>query len=340
MCLGAADGKECLVKMKKLIKKVQRRLKNTYRTFKNDCLFSKKLAFIRVLYEYTSLLHLGYLSSKLKRLLDDTILKYLIDFLQPIINEYSQKISNGIKENNASIWICWWTGEETAPLIVKQCVRSIRQNAQGHRVCFIDQFNYNDYIDIPSYILDKVNRKEMCLANFSDYLRFALLNKYGGLWLDTTVFCSQEIPQDYFNLPLFTCKKNQDSNNYISKYRWTSFCFGGWKNHILFSFFQKSFEYYWEKHHTSIDYLLVDYLIDIAYEHFPLVKQNINEIPFNNLAIDDLRLAMNRSDSSKRFKEVVQSDTVIYKLSWREDYSLTTCNGGDSIYKYFIEMPI
>ena len=46
---------------------------------------------------------------------------------------------------------------------------------------------------------------------------------------------------------------------------------------------------------------------------------------------------MNEAISRKQFKEIIKPDTILYKLSWRESYSLKTIDGGASIYKYFLD---
>lgn len=326
--------------MDSIIKKIKKRLKNSYITFFNDWHFSKKLAIMRVINEYSSFLNLKKISYKSKQKIDQYILNYLDNLMQPIINKYKNYTNIGKKNINGPIWICWWTGENDAPKLVKKCIESIRKNANGHSIHFIDQNTYKKYLDVPEYMLEKIKNKQMCLAHFSDYLRFSLLEKYGGLWLDTTLYCNDEIPDSYFNLPLFSCKSSLKEGNFISKYRWTTFCIGGWKNNILFSFIKDALQLYWENRTTAIDYLLLDYLIDIAYENVPTIKECIDKIPLNNLARDDLQAAMNAACYEEDFLDVIQKDTILYKLSWREHYIRKTDDGKNTIYNYFLNMKI
>lgn len=326
--------------MNNIVYKIKQRLRKSYIAFLNDWHFSKRLAVIRLINEYSSFLNLKKISYKSNKKVDQYILNYLNNLIQPIINEYKDYTNVGEKNINGPIWICWWTGENDAPELVKKCIESIRKNANGHSIHFIDQNTYKKYLDVPEYILKRVQTKQMCLANFSDYLRFSLLKKYGGLWLDATIFCSNEIPDNYFNIPVFSCKSPTKDCGYISKYRWTSFCIGGWKDNILFSFFQEAFQLYWQNETIAIDYLLVDYLIEIAYRNFPIVKECIDKIPLNNLARDDLQAAMNAACYEEDFLNVMQKDTILYKLSWREHYIRKTDDGKNTIYNYFLNMKI
>lgn len=85
------------------------------------------------------------------------------------------------------IWVFWWTGEETAPEIVKACIKSIRRNANGHRVIFLSKDNLHDYVTLPDFIEKKHNDGNIGHAHYSDIVRISLLAEYGGVWIDSTV---------------------------------------------------------------------------------------------------------------------------------------------------------
>ena len=269
---------------------------------------------------------------------DDYICGYLTETLAQVLEQFVTDAHVGEFVPDAPIWVCWWTGEETAPPIVKKCISSIRENAGNHPVHLIDRENYQNYLQIPEHILSKVADGTMCVANFSDYLRFALLATYGGLWLDATIYCSRSIPEEYFLQPVFTCKGTLgDPSGYISRYRWTSFCFGGYKGNVMFRYMRDVFDAYWSICDKAIDYLLVDYLINMGEQRLPAIRWLLDVVKKNNLHRDDLQSAMNAAISAEEFENVIKADTVLYKLSWRESYSVLTCEGHESIYAYFLK---
>ena len=323
--------------MANLSVRIANRAKNTFKAFKTDCSFSVSYGLLRILDELGGRVGLKRISSWAHYKKDKWILKYLKKELEPILKKYHDLNESSTYFPSAPIWVCWWTGEETAPLLVKRCISSIRSNANGHPVKLITRDNYSEYLDIPSYILNKVSSGQMCLANFSDYLRFSLLKRYGGLWLDATIFCSGPLQDELFQMPLFTCKSPPKETTYISRYRWTAFCFGGYREGLLFRFMHDAFNLYWQKNEVSIDYLLVDYLIEIAYSEIPAIRMQLDSVPCNNLHRDDLQAAMNAALPASQFSSVLQSDTSLYKLSWREHYAEQTTDGSDSIYKYFCQ---
>ena len=318
-----------------MLKKLVNWAKYMYDGFKNDKEFSVELARVRLKGTIASRLRLNGVAEHARVKKNSIIVSILSQQLQNEIQSVKKSQDRGEHIPNAPIWVCWWSGIETAPELVKKCIESITSAAGVHPIHMIDEKNYREYLEIPQYIIDKVEKKEMCLAHFSDYLRFSLLNQYGGMWIDATVYCDKMIPDNFFQSPLFTCNA-KTGTKFISNGKWTTFIFCGNKGHALFAYLQKALETYWEKCNSSIDYLMLDYLIYIGYVNSELVRQDIDGIPVNNLHRNDLRAAMNRRESGGRLKEYAFPDTYFHKLSWREHYSLTDRNGGESIYAAFL----
>jgi hypothetical protein len=62
----------------------------------------------------------------------------------------------------------------------------------------------------------------------------------------------------------------------------------------------------------------------------------LDELPENTPHRDSLQAAMNERLPASALEEVLQPDTVLYKLSWRETYYETTADGKKSIYAEFL----
>ena len=85
------------------------------------------------------------------------------------------------------IWTYWHQGFSTAPYIVQRCIRQLEQLHPEFEIHLLDQHNVYDFADrVP--VREEVWNK-MSLPHRSDLLRTQLLIKYGGIWLDPTVFC-------------------------------------------------------------------------------------------------------------------------------------------------------
>lgn len=322
--------------MAKLFQKARSFCKRTTSAFRQDCRFSKKLAFARLVGDLSRKAHLNKLAKSCQTKREQYISRYLLVKLQPVFEKYQNCELGGHFAENAPIWVCWWDGVEVAPALVQQCVRSIQANAGEHKVILITKDSYREYLTVPQHILSRMESKQMGLAHFADYLRVSLLRQYGGLWLDATIFCSQPIPEAYFSVPFFTCRSREQECSYLSRMRWVTFVLGGFRECLFYTALQEAFESYWAQCDAAIDYLFFDHIIDLLYENIPAIKAAIDETPPNNLHRDDLQAAMNATLPADKFQEVLHEDTVMYKLSWRESYAEKTPDGEDTVYQAFI----
>ena len=326
--------------MRNLVARLSKRIQYTLKSFHSDCFFSFSYALLRVADEAGGRVGLRSLGQYARKKKDKWIQNYLQNNLSSILDMYKTDTDPGIYQSNAPIWVCWWSGIETAPDLVKQCINSIYANAKKHPVYLITKENYAEHIEIPKYMLKKVAAGSMGLAHLSDYIRVKLLAIYGGLWLDATMFVSHAVPAECFDLPVFTCKGPVGECGYISEKRWVTFCLGGWKGNVFYRFLADAFEQYWRSNGYAIDYLFFDHIILSAYNQIPAIRELLDRIPDNNIHRDDLQAAMNNALPASEINRILHPDTALYKLSWRETYSLVDRNGAPSVYASFLDHQI
>ena len=106
--------------------------------------------------------------------------------IQYCVEKYNEKDAKTCEKTY--IWVMWWQGESAMPPIVKACYSSIKRAAKDYEVVLITEENWKQYVEIPQYIIDKVDCKKITLTHFSDIVRVALLKRWGGLWIDATVY--------------------------------------------------------------------------------------------------------------------------------------------------------
>ena len=120
--------------------------------------------------------------------------KIINDKLLPIMDcavRISPKIDK--KVNSKNIWVFWWQGKDRMPSLVEKCYQSVIRNKGRRHVILITKDNIKQYATIPDYIYEKVNNGEITLTHLSDILRFNLLNEYGGLWIDSTIYLTDSL---------------------------------------------------------------------------------------------------------------------------------------------------
>lgn len=112
------------------------------------------------------------------------------------------------------IWQFWGQGwdYEKLPEIVKISYKSVEKYKGECKVIRVDMKNIFDYLEIPEILIKKLEDKKMGYAHFTDIIRLALLDYYGGVWLDATVILTDYLPQEYFNMDYFVYQRDDFFN--------------------------------------------------------------------------------------------------------------------------------
>ena len=234
--------------------------------------------------------------------------------------------------DNRMIWVCWLQGADNMPEIVRACYKSVRANANGREVVLITNENVEKYISIPKFIKDKVNNGKMSRTHFADYIRISLLNNYGGLWIDATVLVTDKINVDC-KLPFFSIKQKPDSIHFVSQYRWAVWILGCSPQigKILFDCLENLFKAYLKKHSLFIDFFLFDYFLAVMYDEIPLVKQLVDNCPYNNPNAYELGALLNKEFNEDAFLQLKKNNTF-HKLSWKQPYFMHTADDKPTFY--------
>ena len=237
------------------------------------------------------------------------------------INQYLERKNIDFSIKNESnnelikkIWICWWQGIDEAPFIVQQCYSSVQKNFKEWDIVVITLDNYKEYISFPEYIETKWKKGQITLTHMSDLLRVELLSKYGGLWIDSTVYVtSPYFPKSIGTANLFwfkTLKPGADGH-VLNMSSWM--LYANEKSQILKLTKFLLYEY-WKTHNGLLDYFLVHYMMAIASEVFPY---ECKEIPsFSNSLPHILLLNLFEKYNEKYWEDLCRM-TSFHKLSYK-----------------------
>lgn len=228
-------------------------------------------------------------------------------------------------EKDFQVWVFWWQGEDQMPEIVKKCYQSIQKNLAGHKINLITKENFKQFVTIPQYILDKVQSKTITLTHFSDILRAGLLSEYGGLWLDATIYLTDNIESDIAGRKFWTNKMSDKEKykSFVSKGQWSGFFMAGAKGNPLFVGLKNILFKYWETHNFLIDYLLIDYIISYLNHSSMQINQMLKDVPINNDGLYEFANNLFNAYSDEKF-EKIKADSKVHKLTYKFDQSLTT----------------
>lgn len=214
------------------------------------------------------------------------------------------------------IWICWMQGMENAPALVQKCYESIKTHLKDREIILITSQNRKDYVTMPEYIEEKYSKGIITHTHFSDLLRTELLCKYGGTWMDCTVFCSgRNIPQYFFDSPFFifqNLKPGADGATCNT----SSWFVTSWSNH-KFILAQRALLFeYWKNYNYIIDYFLFHHFISIISEFYAEDWTKI--IQFPNSFPHVLQLMMFEPFEQEKWNAITES-CPFHKLTYKHN---------------------
>lgn len=224
------------------------------------------------------------------------------------------------------------------PELVKMCQARLKQVLPGDRaeLHLITLDNFRQYVDLPAHILEKFEKKIITMTTMSDVLRFALLKKYGGYWLDATVFFTGAIPEEYFS-GNFYCQKMAGNTAYSQREacrsNWCGFSMAGPKESIVFRYMCDAFSHWWENFDTIIDYVLIDYLLWSGFKKIPTIHRIIDAVPDNNEDIFEMYQVLNQPYSPELMERLTKRN-VMHKLTYKMDLYRQTSDGRLTLFGY------
>lgn len=245
------------------------------------------------------------------------MLEYYTKTFGNFLNEYKINVENKEDMSNV-IWICWWQGEENAPLIVKKCIESIRKHAGKHKVIVLTEENYKEYVTIPEWVEKKRKDGIITRTNYSDLLRLSLLAEHGGMWLDSTFYCISDEIQEYFKLPLWSIKRPEYFHASVASGYFAGYSLRcNYENRYIFATIRDYFLNYWKNNDIMVDYLMVDYMIELAKNNNPQIEEEFKRITPNNENCDELFKILQETYNQNLW-ESLKKDTSLFKLTWKQ----------------------
>lgn len=277
-----------------------------------------------------------WLSAREKK--DNAIIKYLYHryfrYFDALKTHVRANQNEGCPEK--VIWQFWWQGSSDMPQIVKACVNSVRAENPDLRHVLITEKNFEKFVDIPAYIIDKLHMGKISVTHFSDILRMLLLSQQGGIWLDATVFCSGSLNKSFGSSAFYTCKTLGKRSECVADYYWTCYAMSSCKNHIIPSYMSELLLEYWKNEDGLLDYFLVDYCMKLLYIYVEPIKKVLDDVPENNTSRNKLVNILNTAFNSETYEQLT-GESNIFKLTWKETYPFVDNAGNFTFYHYILK---
>lgn len=274
-------------------------------------------------------------------------LKYLSKYLYALDNSLDFEYEN--KYNNP-IWQLWLQGEDNMPDIVKFCTKSIKVNNPERDIILLTNKNLNEYIAVPDYIQKKYAAGIISHTHYSDLIRLFLLCKYGGTWIDSTIYMTGRMPEHILKSDFFVFKDLTSSlintettleqfvilNNKLNFGAWTnsiSFIHSTKNNNILNDTLKIMLEY-WRHENKAIDYLFFSYILTLVIFQNKEYKEEFINMPYKLTTVEygALQCCLYEHFDQKLYEQILAL-TPIHKLIYKhQDKNIYK----DSFFNYFV----
>ncbi len=246
---------------------------------------------------------------KIKKQLKNKYYKNLTEFHE----NYDETVFH---EKSNKVWFCWFQGIENAPEIVEICYNSLKENLNDKEIILITEENMFEYIAFPQFIMEKWKKGIISNTHISDLLRLELLIKYGGLWLDATVFCSSSNIPDYIDNSELFFYQHLTLNKYARSAFISSWLIHAKSNNKILMATRYLLYKYWEKNDYQIDYFILHHFMTLALEFYPESWENV--VPVDNSTPHILQSKLFEIYDDVIWKPI-QNNTCFHKLTYKFD---------------------
>jgi hypothetical protein len=222
---------------------------------------------------------------------------------------------------NKNIYILWFQGFENSPEIIKRCVESWKHYNPDWNIILLDNTNLSNYINLEEYI--DITNKDINYTALSDVVRVALLNVYGGLWVDATTFCNKPLNEwlfNYSNHGFFAFSKPSEDKLISSWFLYSE------KGHYITNTWLKSIVDYYKIHNRPHIYHWVHHLFGDLYnsdKKFNEIWDKVFKLSANGLGPHYLQEKGMFNKIVKEIKEDIDNKiTPLYKLTYKCQFLL------------------
>jgi len=92
------------------------------------------------------------------------------------------------------LWCFWLQGWHNAPDLVKACAATWRRHNPDWTIHYLSSENMGAFFD-PDGEFQKLFEKDVPIEALSDVLRIELLSRFGGVWVDSTLYCLRPLDE-------------------------------------------------------------------------------------------------------------------------------------------------
>lgn len=215
-------------------------------------------------------------------------------------------------ENKTIIWQYWESKDGNIPALVKACLNSVEKYKGEYKRKLLTYEELKNYIDLPEYIYKYKEKGLMNIAHFVDIVRTALLIKYGGIWIDSTILLTNDLP-DFVNEELFFFQNDVKID--LDGLCGTNYFIASKPNNKILKETLSAMLIYWKENRFLVNYFTHMHIITM------ICKKNLNlfkKIPFFSFyPVQQLQNELLNKFDKNRWEQI-KNTTSIHKLTHKQ----------------------
>lgn len=286
---------------------------------------------MRLIYEYA---RMGVLGTCLSQVIRCTltgksykqaypkILEKINSRILPFVSELpTRELPLTEQEYEERVWFCWLQGLDNSPNMVKTCLKS-QQLIFGDKVTVVDFSNYQEWVTLPDFVVEKYRKGIIPGASFSDLLRLELLIKYGGTWIDSTVLATKPsvegetdkkspiekiFQSDLFFYRYFNGKQVVGLSNWFLHSK---------PNNPVLMDVRDALYAYWKRYDCVLNYYMFHLFLDYSCKRYPVYTEKMPRLNSYNALI--LRDNLHKNYNEQKWSELT-SHVWFHKLNYRQE---------------------
>ncbi|KHD77090.1 hypothetical protein MB27_13370 [Actinoplanes utahensis] len=182
---------------------------------------------------------------------------FLAEHLAQIRTQAAQRLARPVDSTfDQPIFVYWAQGFEAAPPVVRACLAALRRsNGPVHALSRAD---IGAYVDVPEDLAAALDGDHI---HFSGLLRMALLEKFGGIWVDATCLVSEPLRP---HVDRALAKSSMFAFNYTGPYLSNWFLASRRDSYVMHLWRAASF-LWWEKRGEGLDPLLHHHIFEMLH---------------------------------------------------------------------------
>ena len=125
----------------------------------------------------------------------------------------------------------------------------------------------------------------------------------------------KDLPEEIFESSYYSIKF-PNKGFYITECKWSNYFLSAKPHSPWYAYVRNCFFAYLQKESRFVDYFMMDYLMKMAYNADDSIKKEVDKIPYNNIGVLSATKMLSLPIDKEK-ESVLNSDTYLFKLSWR-----------------------